>query len=342
MAGIWGTRGVAKAMRAAAVSFLCALLLLLAAPRVAEAASATVSPEEPYRLSLTVYYEDDERFVADAHVAIYRVAYISEDGSLVPVDELATFPINWNLTDASSAQALADTLEAYLGYFGKGRVSGGVIEPADSGVTDANGVAVFPNDSSTGLEEGYYLVVAEPTVHEGVYSEPSSLMLSLPHDSGSGEENYTPRISLKLRNTLASVPRTMDVSKVWDDNDDSSESRPSSVQVTLLCDGAPFDDAILNEANGWHASWEGLDAACKWTVIENEVPDGYEVTVRRDGNFITVKNTYTKEEEPTPEKPSEGNLPQTGMLWWPVPVLLFAGAACLIAGRLKTRRESAE
>ena len=33
-------------------------------------------------------------------------------------------------------------------------------------------------------------------------------------------------------------------------------------------------------------------------------------------------------------------LPQTGQLWWPVLVLLFAGAICLLVGRaLRDRKE---
>ena len=37
---------------------------------------------------------------------------------------------------------------------------------------------------------------------------------------------------------------------------------------------------------------------------------------------------------------SSQKLPQTGQLWWPVLVLLFAGAICLLVGRvLRDRKE---
>lgn len=51
-----------------------------------------------------------------------------------------------------------------------------------------------------------------------------------------------------------------------------------------------------------------------------------------NNDLITVEfdNTYTKPDEP--------NLPQTGQLWWPVPVLLIAGLALLIAGSLRRRK----
>lgn len=47
------------------------------------------------------------------------------------------------------------------------------------------------------------------------------------------------------------------------------------------------------------------------------------------------KRTTGKTTDKTSDK-----LPQTGQLWWPVIVLLFAGAICLLVGRvLRDRKE---
>lgn len=77
------------------------------------------------------------------------------------------------------------------------------------------------------------------------------------------------------------------------------------------------------------------------------------VAVTREGNTVVLTNTAKKPgkldgEVNPPSKRTTGKttdktsdkLPQTGQLWWPVLVLLFAGAICLLAGRvLRDRKE---
>ena len=98
---------------------------------------------------------------------------------------------------------------------------------------------------------------------------------------------------------------------------------------------------------------------------EAEVPKGYTVAVTREGDTVVLTNTAKKsgnpdgEVNPPSKKPTgkttdntvnkttdkttdktSDKLPQTGQLWWPVLVLLFAGAICLLAGRvLRDRKE---
>lgn len=94
---------------------------------------------------------------------------------------------------------------------------------------------------------------------------------------------------------------------------------------------------------------------------EAEVPKGYSVAVTREGDTVVLTNTAKKsgnpdgEVNPPSKKPTgkttdkivnkttdktSDKLPQTGQLWWPVLVLLFAGAICLLAGRvLRGRKE---
>lgn len=65
---------------------------------------------------------------------------------------------------------------------------------------------------------------------------------------------------------------------------------------------------------------------------------------------FVVTNTYTDDipdnppptgpttpTDPTPPKPGKPTLPQTGQLWWPVPVLTAAGLLLVIAGLLRRR-----
>lgn len=63
------------------------------------------------------------------------------------------------------------------------------------------------------------------------------------------------------------------------------------------------------------------------------------------GSIITTGSVIIPEEQiplvPVEEIPPSGRLPQTGQLWWPVPILAASGALCLKAGliRGKERRQ---
>lgn len=45
---------------------------------------------------------------------------------------------------------------------------------------------------------------------------------------------------------------------------------------------------------------------------------------------------------PQPSKPPEKRLPQTGLLWWPVPVLVSAGLILILVGLLRQKRDHNE
>ena len=360
-----------------------AACLLLCAAFVAAAtmthckpdAYATPNEASGTDLSLTIYYEHDGRFVPDADVLIYRVAEVAKDGSLVPVEGLAHYPINWDVSDSSSAKDLAATLEGYIllsansqstyssysraGYSPGGAEDAPLILPVDAGTTNANGVATFPSESAQ-LDEGYYLVMASSSSDGATFVQASPVLLEMPYTDDSGETIYDPKVQLKTRGFSLSRPSTLtiDASKVWSAiegegaEDQELAARPELVELVLLCDGAIYDSAVLNEENGWHYAWEGLSSSCTWKVVESSVPDGYRVSVSEDGTFVVVTNIFTDadreepgtppdgSEKPKPEekpaKPAADKIIQTGQLWWPVPLLLALGVVFLgvgIAGR---------
>ena len=129
------------------------------------------------------------------------------------------------------------------------------------------------------------------------------------------------------------VERT--VVKVWDDKG-SESGRPASVTVTLLADGAAYDTQVLSDANGWRFTWTDLPAtdsdgeAISWWVSENAVA-GYTPSVSASGATLVLINSV-----------SSPKLPQTGQLWWPVPVLALGGLALLVVGAALGRRKAGE
>ena len=128
---------------------------------------------------------------------------------------------------------------------------------------------------------------------------------------------------------------TRRVQKRWDDIG-YTRKRPASVTVELLNNGLVYDTRNLTAANKWQYTWENLPARDKngkenvWTLREIE-PTGYTSTVKTEGDTFIVLNSY-----------KGTKLPQTGQLWWPVPLLCAAGLTLLAAGLvLKKRRGDA-
>ena len=64
-----------------------------------------------------------------------------------------------------------------------------------------------------------------------------------------------------------------------------------------------------------------------YTATEVAVPKPYTLSVERDRTAIYITNTYNG-----PPPPPPPDLPPTGQLWWPVPVLLALGICSLALG----------
>jgi len=64
--------------------------------------------------------------------------------------------------------------------------------------------------------------------------------------------------------------------------------------------------------------------------------EGYTAKTERSGNTFYITNTYAVSGTGTP------TLPQTGQLWWPVPLLLAGGLALIAAGLIRRRGISNE
>lgn len=139
------------------------------------------------------------------------------------------------------------------------------------------------------------------------------------------------------------------VYKIWDD--DNSKNRPESIVIQLLKgDGSVYDEQTLSKKNNWYYAWSDLPED-KYRVIEKKVPSGYKLTASRRNDtwkLTNKKKTTSPKETPSggektpPDSSNSKKIPQTGQLWWPVPVLLSAGFLCLIVGLLRRRKKEIE
>ena len=249
--------------------------------------------------------------------SLYPVAALTEEGEYALTDDFAQYPVSLEDLDSSGLRSLAQTLDAY--------VARDTLTPLLSQKTGEDGRVSFD-----GLSPGLYLVLGESYTQDNTVYTPSPMLFYLPGQGEDGGWEYEVTASCKFdqeETTDATVFRK--VQKVWKDSGNQSK-RPEMVFVQLLENGAVVDTVALSEENNWEYTWEGLDASSRWQVAETSVPDGYTVTVTQEGTLFVVTNTYPGK---TPPK-----LPQTGLLWWPVPLLACAGLVLVIAGAAARRR----
>ncbi len=81
-----------------------------------------------------------------------------------------------------------------------------------------------------------------------------------------------------------------------------------------------------------------------WRVVEL-TPEGYTVSITQEAGTFLVTNTPKQPPETPPvtppvNPPGQKTLPQTGALWWPVPILAAAGLLLIAAGAEKNERHN--
>ena len=304
-----------------ALYFLVCLLVISAALPVSVSAAQPV--QTGAQCTLTVSYKQDSNPVTGAQFDVYRVAEISEDGTLTLVGGFAKYNLDLSAMTDSQLQEAALTL---LGYAQLDQIA-----PEAQLTIDAEGLAL-----AQGLVTGLYLISGgRLTTDAGTYTC-TPMLVSLPMEEADGSWNYL--LTVQPKAAFEPKRETVDrkVLKVW--NDKGAESnRPESIEVTLLCDGKAQETVELTAGNNWRYTWTGLDAEKAWTIVETPV-EGYTASHTTEGITTVITNTPDVPEEPTePTEPKEPELPQTGMLWWPVPLLAAFGLLLVAAGVILRR-----
>lgn len=293
---------------------------------------------ETKKVKLTVECMENETALEGMPWDLYRVAYKNGD-SMVLTEQFRDYPVNLADLTTSAAMAASETLVTY--------VEADNLMPVASDIVGSSGTVVFP-----GLTYGLYLIVGMETEINGTFYNPTPYIITI--DEGTGEDptfNYNvyskPKIkALPKKDTVYKFSAT--VKLFWEK--DNSETRPKSASVTLLRDGEPYKTETLSDANNWTVTWAGLTSKYKWSVVEDNVPEGYTVTyVQNDINIdpddpeqhdlefiITNTGNYVPAET---TKPAPKPLPQTGQLRWPIPVLSAAGMVLFAVGWIMYRRK---
>ena len=116
-----------------------------------------------------------------------------------------------------------------------------------------------------------------------------------------------------ITNTYHPEVTSLAVSKVWVDENNRYNRRPTSIAVTL----SNGTVAVLNEANGWSYTFTNLPVKVNGQPVEYSVREqevlGYTGRAEQVGNTMVFTNTLWERPELTQD---QGNPPRTGDTWF--------------------------
>lgn len=303
-------------------AFLLSLTLLLVLALPVGAAGYGIDTGASTSMTFHFVY-DDGTAVEGAPVTLYKVATLDDTGSFTLCADFAQYADaldELSLSTAETWQDVADLLEGWVLRDGQ--------TPLAATVTDAQGDAVF-----SGLDVGLYLALGQRYLFGEHFYYTRPVLTSLPRWNGE-DWDYDAAAFPKLERAPR-LDEVIDVSVtvIWDD-EGCEDERPGTVTIDLICDGEVVDTITIGPDEDWRFLWENLDPNHDWQVVQHD-PNGYDVTKDREGYHFTFIN-YRRPAQPDTPGPS-GTLPQTGVLWWPVAVLLLAGMLLYLLGWVRGR-----
>ena len=145
----------------------------------------------------------------------------------------------------------------------------------------------------------------------GKYKDRYEVHLAVIYDTGGTYQDlaYLTRTANYSPNAAIEVdwinPGSVTVKKNWNDNNNSSGIRPSSINVSLWYStnssnrrGTKWGDYTLNSSNGWTQTvsvptTNESGNALYWQFYEDSVPNGYSASTSQSGSTFTITNTPT-------------------------------------------------
>lgn len=274
--------------------------------------------------SLTLNFIPEEIAAEGTEFRLHRVANVSSSGKFTATTQFAEYQLDFGDMNEESWREMAAALQGYI--------AADKIAATATAKVDENGVAAFKE-----LPVGLYFVAGDVFRANGKYYTPQAFLICLPNLDENDDWMYDVETSIKYESEPEpgkdEESPSLEILKVWKDDDYSG--RPESVTIEIYKDEELYKTVTLNEDNDWRYKLKGIDKGAVWSVKEKDVPDGYRVVIENQTGRIVVNNVKPDIPE-TPTTPEE-KLPQTGVLWWPVPMLIAAGLVFILLGYLRRR-----
>ena len=309
---------------------ICALmyLVIIAHCITGYTAIAKVNIDTTKNVNITIEYKNDNSSMSNVSFYVYKIANMTESGTLHFVEDLKQLSIDLNSMTTKQIQNLAYTIYSNVQYTGLNYI--------DTGMTNTRGVVKFPSSTGVSMTPGLYLIVGDTVVIGDKKYEVEPTLELIP--SNVKYPSYNLSVTMK---SIVSQYKTTNyaVQKVWEHK--NNENIPDSIKVNLLKNGELYDSVILTKDNKWLHVWENLEADKVYTVTEEPV-DGYETSISRYENAYIITNTYIEDEDIDETKNTDDTITQTGQLWWPIITLDIVGMTLVLTGYILQRRSKRE
>lgn len=287
---------------------------------------------EPWKTAnLTVNFKPEETAAKDTEFRLYHVADVSATGVFKATLKFAKY----NLSFPDATQNAWRDMTLLL----QGNINADKIEADYTAKVDENGAALFEK-----LPVGLYLVVGDVFHANDKYYTPQPFMICLPSLDANDNWIYDVTAEVKYESRPDGLI-DMEILKVWKDDDYSG--RPKEIQIEVYEGNTLYKTITLNADNNWRCQLTDLEPGSLWSVKEKDVPDGYKVVVEHQTGRIVITNTLDLPDTPdtpdepenpqTPTTPEKSEITQTGVLWWPVPMLTAVGLVFILLGYLRRR-----
>lgn len=329
-----------KNIRYRALAGICMLSVLLpffrAFPADADAETSTLS----------LYCLREDEIVDGMHWQIFRVGHREADDYVFEGDfseyrpTLGDESLPLSEWDADMVAAAAETMRVYALV--------DRIANIGDGYTDEQGCLKF-----SGLEDGLYLVVGDRLTKGIKTYVPGAIFFEVDNEAENELDAFPKIIYL----TMSDAEVDYSVAKIWKNRDDQPPDTEVYITCEIYCDGELQDTVRLDKTNNWTYTWSDKNGR-EWLVKEKEIPENYTVSYWHERYRYYIVNTLTEpsEEETTAAESTttstavtsttasvtsqtEPGLPQTGQLWWPVPILSGSGLLLLAVGARLRRKE---
>lgn len=297
------------------VAFLCLIMVWSLFSLTVYAQGVPFDPDG--KASLTLQYSYEGQPYEGIEIQTYRVADVDARGKFKLSGNFADYQISLlGISSQTEWKEITSTLAAY--------VVADQIAPELVGVTDEAGRVVF-----TDIQPGIYLTmgVQVENIRGLTVFESFLTVVPLPDEnSDPGEILYLYDVTAypKCESFIPGPdPIEYKVVKQWKDNG-YTEKRPEFVEVDIYKNGELQTTEKLSSENQWSYSWTAPDDGSEWVAVEREIPEGYTVTIVKEGSTIVITNVY---EGDVPPPPQTGD---TTVLWPYVLVMCIAGGAILM------------
>lgn len=343
------------------LSVLCMLFWMMSGCLIQASAAAEGT--------LTMYCRtNDNQILAGMHWDIYRVGYRAEDGSYVLEGDFADYPVSLEDTSASALSVAAETLETYAvideiapfasadadedGYLkfsgmdtGLYLVCGDFIQiedtyyfpsaflveiPAEGGDQNVDLMAYPKYISMNAGEGGWDYTVKKVWANDELEPQNRSTYITVEiyrndvlyetvrlDESNDWTYEWSATNLYEWRVVEVEVPVGYYV--VYRSNETQYVIVNTYMDSSSITESIPSTDSVVTETN---VETEVTDTTSATTVTESEASETQNSTGVTTVTTVTTTGTSSETER----------LPQTGQLWWPVPVLGIAGLLSIAIG----------